>query len=179
MNAAVCAQILIDRFRIDSVIFTGVAGALDPSLNIGDIVISEDCLQHDIDVSALGFEKGTIPYQEQSLFKADPQLVELAERAGRMKTECTVVKGRVLSGDQFIADRKKVEELHSAFGGTCTEMEGAAVAQVCAMNKKSFVIIRSMSDKADGTASVNFTEFTALAAEQSLKMVEGMIELMD
>src|SRR5690554_3101228 len=78
VNAAVCTQILIDRFGVDCILFTGVAGALDPQLDIGDIVISTDCMQHDIDVSALGFELGVIPYADTSIFIADPKLVDLA-----------------------------------------------------------------------------------------------------
>lgn len=176
VNAAVCAQLLIEKFLIDEIIFTGVAGALDPELNIGDIVISEDCMQHDIDASALGFAKGTIPYQRESLFKADQSLVEKAKAAGQMVPGHKIVVGRILSGDQFIADRTKVEELHRSFNGTCTEMEGAAVAQVCVMNDIPFVIIRSMSDRADGSASVNFAEFTKLAAKQSLQIVEHILK---
>lgn len=175
VNAAMCAQILIDRFHVKSVIFTGVAGALAPHLDIGDIVISKDLRQHDIDVSALGFAPGTIPFAERSVFEADPGLVQLAEQsAAEIKgTHCYM--GTILSGDQFIADREKVRQLHEQFGGLCTEMEGAAVAQVCAMNEVPFVVIRSMSDKADGSASVNFAEFTVRAAEQSVQLVSGMI----
>lgn len=175
VNAAVCTQVLIDRFGVQAVIFTGVAGALDPRLDIGDIVISRSCMHHDMDASALGFPRGVIPFQEVSEFPADPELVSLAEQAGQRVYPGRCSVGKVLSGDQFIADRKLVRQLHDALGGTCTEMEGAAVAQVCHLNSVPFVIIRSMSDKADGSAHVNFAEFAEAAANRSFAIVEEMI----
>lgn len=175
VNAAVCTQLLIDRFGVEAVIFTGVAGALDPQLDIGDIVISRSSVQHDMDVSPLGFPRGIIPYQEVSEFPASPHLISLAEQAGErvFPGRCSV--GKVLSGDQFIADRGLVKQLHDTLGGTCTEMEGAAVAQVCYMNGIPYVIIRSMSDKADGSAHVNFAEFVEAAANRSFAIVDDMI----
>jgi adenosylhomocysteine nucleosidase len=175
VNAAVTTQILIDQFAVEAVIFTGVAGALDPELNIGDIVVSRECMQHDMDVTALGFPRGVIPYQEISIFAADADLVELAAASGNKLFEGRIKQGRVLSGDQFIADREVVSQLHTELEGTCTEMEGSAVAQVCSMNQIPYVVIRSMSDKADGSAHVNFAEFTKQASENSYKIVEDMI----
>ncbi|MFC3768902.1 5'-methylthioadenosine/adenosylhomocysteine nucleosidase [Paenibacillus sp. GCM10012303] len=175
VNAAVCTQLLIDQFGVDAIIFTGVAGALDPALDIGDIVISSDCMQHDMDASALGFPRGTIPFADTSVFPADQALVKLAVQAGEQQESGRIVCGRVLSGDQFIADRDTVKLLHEQLGGTCTEMEGSAVAQVCAMNGIPYVVIRSMSDKADGSAHVNFSEFTVKAADRSYAIVERMV----
>lgn len=175
VNAAVCTQLLIDRFGAGHVLFTGVAGAADPALEIGDLVISTDCMHHDMDASPLGYRRGEIPFAAQSAFPADRQLVELAGEISRKLFDCRVVTGRVLSGDQFIADKEKVRDLHETFGGACLEMEGAAVAQVCALNGVPFVIIRSMSDKADGSADVNFAEFTRMAADRSVRLVSGMV----
>jgi adenosylhomocysteine nucleosidase len=175
VNAAVTTQILIDQFSVEAVIFTGVAGALDPELNIGDIVVSSECMQHDMDVTALGFPRGVIPYEEISIFTADAGLVELAAASGNKLFQGRIKLGRVLSGDQFIADREVVIQLHTELAGTCTEMEGSAVAQVCSMNQIPYVVIRSMSDKADGSAHVNFAEFTKQASENSYKIVEDMI----
>ncbi|GBF76234.1 5'-methylthioadenosine/S-adenosylhomocysteine nucleosidase [Paenibacillus sp. 598K] len=174
VNAAVCTQVLIDQ-GVDYVLFTGVAGALDPALEIGDIVISASALQHDMDVRPLGFARGVIPFQEQSDFAADPRLIEIAEAAGETLFPGRYRTGKVLSGDQFIASRETVRELYEDLGGTCTEMEGAALAQVCAMNGVPYVVIRSISDKADGSAHVNFPEFTAQAAENSFRMIEEML----
>ena len=178
VNAAVCTQLMIDAFGVDAVLFTGVAGAVDPRLEIGDIVISTECLQHDMDVTALGFPKGTIPFAEQSVFAADEELAALAFEVSDRLFPGRTVRGRVLSGDRFVADREEVKALLEQFDGACTEMEGAAVAQVCGMNEVRFVIIRSMSDKADGSAHVNFAEFTRLASKHSYQIIEGMIRQM-
>lgn len=175
VNAAVTAQLLATACGVEAVLFTGVAGALDPELRVGDLVVSLDCLQHDMDASPLGFARGVIPFQEQSVFAADRELVRLAAESGEAVLPGRVRTGRVLSGDRFIADPAEVAALRRDFGGMCAEMEGAAVAQVCAMNDIPFVIIRSMSDKADGSAPVNFAEFTALAARRSCELVEHML----
>ncbi|WP_256761604.1 5'-methylthioadenosine/adenosylhomocysteine nucleosidase [Cohnella sp. WQ 127256] len=176
VNAAVCTQVLIDRYGVDAIIFTGVAGAVDPVLNIGDIVISTSSMQHDIDVTALGFPRGIIPYQEVSEYPADSHLIAIAEEAGRKVYPGRCHVGKILSGDQFIADRVMVKSLYDDLNGACTEMEGASVAQVCYMNNIPHVIIRSMSDKADGSAHVNFAEFTIEAANRSYAIVEEMVK---
>lgn len=176
VNAAVTTQLLIDRFEAGTILFTGVAGAVHPELNIGDIVISSTCQQHDMDVTPLGFARGIIPYQKVSDFPADSKLIQLAQDAcGRLCQDHRYLVGRVLSGDQFVADRETVKELYDTLQGACVEMEGAAVAQVCYMNAVPFVILRSMSDKADGSASVNFTEFTVVASKRSYHILSDMI----
>ena len=177
VNAAVTTQILHDAFGVSRVLFTGVAGAVHPDLNIGDIVISSQCIQHDMDVTALGYAKGVIPYQETSSFPADPELVKLAEQACKELHQNSVT-GIVLSGDQFIASAATVAMLREQLNGACAEMEGAAVAQVCNMNGTPFVIIRSMSDKADGSAHVNYRDFTITAAERSHAILEHMLKAM-
>ncbi|WP_313639556.1 5'-methylthioadenosine/adenosylhomocysteine nucleosidase [Paenibacillus sp.] len=174
VNAAVTTQILIDTFGVSRVLFTGVAGAVHPELNIGDIVISSTCVQHDMDATALGFSRGEIPYQENSVFQADPELVLLAERACNELGQKYLV-GKVLSGDQFISNAEIVAELRGELDGACVEMEGAAVAQVCEMNATPFVIIRSMSDKSDGSAEVNFKEFTVESSHRSHSILEFML----
>lgn len=176
VNAAVTTQILIDQFGVEAVIFTGVAGALDPELQIGDLVISTECVQHDMDVTALGFPRGVIPYAENSVYAADSKLVDLAVASGEKLFADKVKKGRVLSGDQFIASREVVANLYQELNGVCVEMEGSSVAQVCTMNAIPYVVLRSMSDKADGSAHVNFAEFTVIASENSYKMVEDMVK---
>lgn len=176
VNAAVTTQLLVDIFAVDKIIFTGVAGAIDPELNIGDIVISTSAIQHDIDASALGFKRGEVPmFEYASDFPANSELIAIAEQAAEELKDVKTVKGRILSGDQFIADHKVVEELGKLFEGKCVEMEGAAVAQVAMLNNVPFVIIRSMSDKANGEANVNFTEFTKLASERSFSIVHSMV----
>jgi adenosylhomocysteine nucleosidase len=171
VNAAICTQLLIERFRIEKIIFTGVAGALHPDLDIGDIVISTECQYHDIDASVLGFPKGTIPFQETSIFPADPDLIQLAVEAGEQ-----IGKQKVLSGDQFISDPQLVRLLHQDLSGVCVEMEGAAVAHVCFLTGVPYVVIRSMSDRADQSAHVNFVEFEKLAAKRSYRLVCSILQ---
>lgn len=175
VNAAVTTQLLF-TFNVDSVWFTGVAGALDPRLNVGDIVVSKTAVQHDMDVTPLGFAKGEIPFSPISEFVADEQLVQLATEAAHSLFPGRVVVGKILSGDQFIASVDKVKELYETFSGACAEMEGASVAQVCQMNNKPFVVIRSMSDKADGSAEVTYNEFVVEAANNSYAIIEYMIK---
>lgn len=179
VNAALTTQLLIDRFAVTAILFTGVAGAVHPELQIGDIVISSSCQQHDMDVTPLGYPRGAIPYQEISDFPASPQLVHLAEQACKKGDGGSRhVVGRVLSGDQFIADPHKVRELYDTLQGACVEMEGAAVAQVSYINHVPFVVIRCMSDKADGSAHANYAEFTVHAANRSFSIVSEMVQML-
>lgn len=179
VNAAVCSQILIDDFQISKLIFTGVAGCLNQDLDIGDIVISADTVQHDVDASAFGYDLGHIPRLAEKFFSADKELIKLALQASEglkfAGHPLKAITGRILSGDQFIASAEKCRWLRETFAGDCAEMEGAAVAQVCSLNQIPFVIIRAMSDKADGSAHMNYEEFVKLAAENSYKIVKKMI----
>ena len=178
VNAAVCTEALIARFGADAVVFTGVAGALDPSLDIGDMVVSSNCMQHDMDATPLGFARGEIPFQETYDFPSAPGLVRLAREACMRVHAGRCLVGRVLSGDQFIADRATVKWLHETLKGVCVEMEGAAVAQVCHMHGIPHVIIRSISDRADGSAHVNFEVFKDKAAQKSMAIVREMLRNM-
>jgi adenosylhomocysteine nucleosidase len=176
VNAAITTQVLIDHFAVDAIVFTGVAGALKEQLNIGDIVISTSAMYHDIDASPLGFERGIIPmFEHTSDFPADDKLVKLAESAAAELSHLNVIKGKVLSGDQFIADGDLVAQYEKQFNGACIEMEGAAVAHTAFLNSIPFVIIRSISDKANGKADVNFVEFTKIASEHSSFIVQQML----
>lgn len=178
VNAAVCTQILIDVFYVDAIVNTGVAGALSDKLEIGDVIISRDAAQHDFDATSFDYKIGEIPRMDTSVFKADEHMVKLAERASDvLSSNIQVYTERIVSGDQFIADPKRKKEIIRDFNGFCTEMEGAAVAQTCHLNRTPFVIIRSVSDKADESADMNFAEFTKMAALNSCKMIERMLEL--
>lgn len=168
VNAAVCTQALIDNFKVDYIINTGVAGAIYSELEIGDIVISEDAIQHDFDTRAFGYPIGVIPRMEESFFKADDKLIDIAyESSKKLNLKCKVYIGRITSGDQFISDVDKNRRIWELFNAYCTEMEGAAIAQTCYLNKVPFVIIRAISDKADQSAEVNFQEFVDEAAKNS------------
>lgn len=179
VNSAVHAQLLISKFDADMLIFTGVAGSLDPKIDICDIVVSTDCVQHDVEASALGYAPGEIPYQEVSFFEADTALREAAVRAvHEAAPEVHVFEGRIASGDQFVSSAEDKERIVSTFGALCCEMEGAAVAHVAWLNDVPFVVIRAISDKADGSAHMDYPTFVAQAADRSASIVTHLLELL-
>jgi len=177
VNAAICAHTLIWQFGCTVVINTGVAGSLDPRIDIGDIVVSTDAVQHDFDVSPIGFARGEIPYTGLAAFPADEALRAAAVRAVRESApEIRAFEGRVCSGDQFISEIGQKDTIVSRFGGLCCEMEGAAIAQACYLNHTPFVVIRAISDKPDGSGAVDFETFQAAAADRCAKIVRFLVE---
>ena len=177
VNAAVCTQILCDLFRVDAVINTGVAGSLNADINIGDIVLSVDVLHHDVDAVNFGYPLGQIPQMDVFSFKADEELISMAEEiCHKVNPEIQIFRGRVVSGDQFIADQDTKDRIVENFGGFCTEMEGASIAQTCYLNDIPFVIIRAISDKADNSASMDYPTFEKEAAGHCIALVEGIAE---
>ena len=177
VNAGICVQILADLFQVDAVINTGVAGSLRAEINIGDIVVSTDACEHDMDVTALGYKQGIIPQMKESFFKADRQLVEAAiEVCREVNPDINVYEGRVLSGDQFISGEEIKNKLIDLFDGCCTEMAGAAIAHAAFLNEIPYVVIRAISDKADGSAHMDYPEFERAAAAHSAKLVENLVK---
>lgn len=185
VSAASAVTTLIETFKVDMVIFTGVAGGADPRLNIGDIVVADKLVQHDMDTSALeGFKKFEIPLLGIDFFGVPHNLVSLSVLSARhyisenMNQEVSksdleefgitipkVIVGTIASGDQFIADKRKVTSLCSEIGNLKgIEMEGAAVAQVCYEHNIDYVVFRVISDKADEHAAINFPKFIEKAA---------------
>lgn len=177
VNAAICTQILAADFHADHIINTGVAGSLRNEINIGDVVISTDAVQHDMDATGFGYEPGVIPRMKISDFPADERLIKLAVQACREAVPSVgVYEGRIVSGDQFISDRQVKEKLIKQFDAFCTEMEGAAVAQAAYLNNIPFLIIRAISDKADGSAKMDYSEFERRAIDNSVALLTRMIE---
>ncbi|MBR3645614.1 MAG: 5'-methylthioadenosine/adenosylhomocysteine nucleosidase [Lachnospiraceae bacterium] len=175
VNAAVCAQILIDDFDVTGIVNTGVAGSLRPEINIGDIVISTDAVEHDMNVMQLGYERGVIPGAETSVFVADDDLIELTKKCCEDSVDVDVFEGRVVSGDIFVSDKKIKAKLIDKFDAFCTEMEGGAIAHCACLNKVPFVVIRSISDKADDSAHMDYPEFEAMAIKNSVSLIESII----
>lgn len=177
VNAAVCTQILIDDFKTDIVINTGVAGGLYSGLNVGDIVISSDALYHDFDVTGFGYEEGVIPRMKVSTFTADKVLaLKAKEVCERVNPDIKCFIGRVVSGDQFISANTKKKWLVEKFNGYCAEMEGCGIAHAAYLNNIPFVIIRAISDKADGSAKVDYSEFEMKAIEHTVKLMTEFIK---
>ncbi|MDD3393177.1 MAG: 5'-methylthioadenosine/adenosylhomocysteine nucleosidase [Anaerotignum sp.] len=179
VNAAICAQAMIDHFGVDYILMLGVAGALAEGLNIGDIVISTDAVQHDMDTSALGDPIGTIPRMAESYFKADEELVRLAmASAAEIADGYRVITGRIASGDQFICTKEGKSKIRKDVQGTCAEMEGAAIAHACWLNRIPFLIVRAISDGAGEEANLSFEKFCSIAAKRSSELVERILEKM-
>ena len=179
VNAAVCTQILVDDFKADTVINTGIAGSLKAEINIGDIVISTDLVHHDMDAVNFGYPLGQIPQMDTFSFKADEKLAELAEKAcHEVNPEIQVFRGRIVSGDQFIADKAVKNRITENFQGYCTEMEGAAIAQATHSIGLPFMVIRAMSDTASHDANVTFDEFILEAGKRSAEtLIQFLKEL--
>ena len=177
VNAAVCIQILVDEFQVDAVINTGIAGSLNAKIDIGDIVISTDVVHHDMDAVNFGYEPGQIPQMDVFSFAADETLAKLAEEAClEVNPEISVFHGRIVSGDQFVADKAVKERIVNLFHGYCTEMEGASIAQAAYLNEVPFVILRAISDKADDSASEDYPTFEKKAAQHCINLVEKLLE---
>ena len=176
VNAALCTQILCDDYHVTTIINTGIAGSLDNKIEIGDIVLSTDALQHDVDAVAFGYELGVIPRMETSIFKADEMLCSLAKTVcERVNPDIQVFTGRVVSGDQFIADKAVKDRLIQCFQPLCTEMEGAAIAQAAYLNQVPFLIVRAISDKADNSAELDYPTFEAKAIEHTVKLMTALV----
>lgn len=177
VNAAVCTQILVDEFQVDAVINTGIAGSLNAKIDIGDIVISTDVVHHDMDAVNFGYKPGQIPQMDVFSFAADETLAKLAEEAClEVNPEISVFHGRIVSGDQFVADKAVKERIVNLFHGYCTEMEGASIAQAAYLNEVPFVILRAISDKADDSASEDYPTFEKKAAQHCINLVEKLLE---
>lgn len=176
VNAALCVQILVDHFHVTHIINTGVAGSLDSSLDIGDMVVSDYAVYHDMDVTALGYERGQVPQMQVKEFPAEKELAELAIKTCKeVNPDIQVMRGCVVSGDQFVSSREMKDNILKDFDGKCTEMEGAAIAHGAYLNEVPFVILRAISDKADDSAQMDYPTFEKAAAVHSARLVENMI----
>lgn len=172
VDAAVCTQVLVSEFGVDAVVNTGVAGSLDNAIDIGDIVVSTDAMYHDVDATVFGYAPGEVPQLGVVAFPADEALRRAAVEACRVADpDVHVFEGRVVSGDVFVSDPATKERLATTFGGRCCEMEGAAVAQTCWLNDVPFVVVRAISDKADGSKKVLYPVFERKAAQHCAGLV--------
>lgn len=178
VNAGICAQILVDRFRADMLINTGIAGSLDARIDIGDMVISTDALHHDMDATIFGDAIGQIPRMDTLAFPADEELVRKAAKANeKANPDIRTFTGKVASGDQFISSREAKEKIVENFHPLCVEMEGAGIAQAAYLNKVSYVIIRAISDKADNSATMDYPTFERQAIAHSVRLMKELLTM--
>ena len=180
VNAARCTQILIDRFAPDYIINTGIAGGVGEGLAIADVVIGTELVQHDFDISFFGHARGYlatgVDHDKPTVFHSDPELVKAFRAAAAALVEPQRVKeGRIASGDQFITLPEVKRDLAETFGATAAEMEGCAIAQVAACAGVPFIVIRAISDLADGSAAAKFEVFDKEAADLSASTLLAMI----
>ena len=176
VNAALCAQILVDIFQVTHIINTGVAGSLNADLDIGDILVSEEAIYHDMDVRVFGYPIGQVPSMDVVGFPANKDMIRIAmETCREVNPDINVRSGRVATGDQFISSKEVKEAIIANVKGDCAEMEGAAIAHAAYLSHVPFVIIRAISDKADDSAEMDYPTFEREAAKHSANLVAHMI----
>ena len=177
VNAAMCTQMVIDCYHPEAIINTGIAGSLDKRINIGDLVLSEDAVEYDMDATAFGYPMGQIPQMEVFSFKADEILKKKAlDAAKAVLSDISFFEGRVVTGDAFVNSDEKRAYLRNEFNGLCCEMEGGAIAHVCHVNKVPFLIIRAISDSADNSSHMDYEVFEKKAIENSVKLSAAIAE---
>lgn len=170
VNAARTTQVLIDRVKVDYVFNIGVAGGIENSLNVGDVVVGTSLVQHDFDITAFNHDKGYIPNIGINV-KADEYLVNLTE-----EIDNTLKYGVIASGDIFCTDINMSNKIYNKFNALCVEMEGASVAQVCHLCNVPFLIIRSISDVPNNNNTITYNEFLEISSN---KVANIMIKLLN
>ena len=183
VNAAIGTQYIIDKYSPDYIINTGIAGGIAAGLKVGDLVIGEELVQHDFDVTAIGYARGYmctgVNPNKPTVFYSDKKLIKKYEEA--VKEAISLVKihtGVIASGDVFVSDNNRKKEIHNTFNAVAVEMEGAAIAQTASKNEIPFIIVRAISDLADDDAAKSHefveTEIAALSALSVEKFVETL-----
>ncbi|MFC4411047.1 5'-methylthioadenosine/S-adenosylhomocysteine nucleosidase [Chungangia koreensis] len=176
VNAAMSTTLLLNQFKPEVVLNIGSAGGFDESLEVGSVVISDEVRHHDVDVTIFGYEMGQVP-QLPPAFKADERLISLAKETVEEMDEHTYGVGLIATGDSFMNDPDRVEKVRLQFPAMkASEMEAAAVAQVCHQFGIPFVVIRALSDIAGKESNISFDEFLPLAAKHSTEIVLKVIE---
>ena len=172
-------QIMIDNFEIDAIINVGSAGATNEQLNIGDIVIGKKLIQHDFDITAFGHPKGYISNVGEYV-ESDERLIKKIEKAiSDIKENDFKIKiGTIVSGDIFCTEIKMKEKVRTKFNADAIEMEGAAIAQVCKLDKVPFIIIRSISDSPNGNNNITFDQFLEKASKRCAEIIKKYLQIL-
>ena len=175
--SALTAATMIEKFGVRKLLFSGVAGAINPQLRIGDLIAATKLCQHDLDITAFGHPYGYVP-EGKVFVEADPKLLELAAEVAA-KRGIKLRRGIIATGDQFVADEGRKRWIGETFGADALEMEGAAVAVVCDAMKVPFFILRAISDAADMDAGFDFDAFLQSASAQSADFLFSMLDALD
>ncbi|WP_300361099.1 5'-methylthioadenosine/adenosylhomocysteine nucleosidase [Hydrogenimonas sp.] len=175
--SALTASTMIEKFGAQKMLFSGVAGAIDPDLKIGDLIAATKLCQHDLDITAFGHPYGYVP-EGKVYVEADPRLLEIAARVAHERG-ITLKRGIVATGDQFVADPARKEWIGKTFDAAALEMEGAAVAVVCDALDIPFFILRAISDAADMDAGFDFDAFLESSSAVSADFLFAMLDAVD
>lgn len=172
--SSLTASTLIEKFGCSKLLFSGVAGAINPELHIGDLIIADKLCQHDLDITIFGHDHGYVP--EGAVFvETDRELREIAKEVAK-KNELTLIEGTIATGDQFVASNERKEFILSTFDSDAIEMEGASVAVVCNALNTPFFVLRAISDTANDDAGMDFDEFMVGSAIISANFILDMVE---
>lgn len=174
VNAAACAQAMIQLYHPNLVLNVGVGGSLSSELHYAEVAVARDLVQHDVDTTALGDEYGLVSTVNMIRFPCDERAVNLIAECVRAVGSRAVV-GTIASGDQFVATRERKEFIVSHFDAICCEMEGGAIAQVCYLNGTPCAVIRAISDNADEGAHEDYPQFTASAVRQTEALMRVLL----
>ena len=175
--AALTAATMIEKFGCDRLLFSGVAGAIDPDLEIGDLIIADGLCQHDLDITAFGHPFGFVPEGEVCI-PTDPYLREVAKKVAAQKN-LPLKEGVIATGDQFVANVERKNWIAKIFDAHALEMEGASVAVVCSSLDVPFFILRAISDSADMDAGFDFDTFLESSAKVSAEFILDMVEVIE
>ncbi|HEY9203464.1 MAG TPA: 5'-methylthioadenosine/adenosylhomocysteine nucleosidase [Sulfurimonas sp.] len=168
------ATTMIEHFGATKLLFSGVAGAISPTLKVGDLIVATKLSQHDLDITAFGHPFGYVP--EGAVFvEADKDMIEMSKDVAASMGK-KVQEGIIATGDQFVANEERKNWIGSTFGADALEMEGGSVAVVCSALNVPFFILRAISDAADMDASFSFDEFLETSAKESAEFVMKMVD---
>ena len=178
VNAAMCALMLIEKYKPDLVLNSGVAGSLSPIVGIGDIVVATKSVEHDMNGTALGDKQGEITFPDGNMmfFECDKQASTLLAAVCKTIPDTKVAQGIIASGDIFVSDRKQRFKINDRFGALACEMEGAAIGHVCVRCEVPYGIIRAISDDLDENKGMDFVKFCELASKKTVAAVSGFIK---
>jgi len=172
--ASLTATILLEKFACDTLLFSGVAGAISPDLNIGDLIIADGLCQHDLDIVAFGHPYGYVPEGEVCI-PTDVNLRNIAKEVAK-KRDLTLKEGVIATGDQFVANSERKDWILNTFNADALEMEGASVAVICNALNVPFFVLRAISDTANDDAGMDFDEFMIGSAKISANFILDMVE---
>ena len=178
VNAAMCALMLIEKYKPDLVLNSGVAGSLSPIVGIGDIVVATKSVEHDMNGTALGDKQGEITFPDGNMmfFECDKQASTLLAAICKEIPDTKVAQGIIASGDIFVSDRKQRFKINDRFGALACEMEGAAIGHVCVRCEVPYGIIRAISDDLDENKGMDFVKFCELASKKTVAAVSGFVK---